>query len=337
MVKNTIEAESTYPKPAKSILHTLVVLFRKQGISNIAELLEIAHPYIQETGYDDWDQGTYFYTLYLEIPVEAFAANESEISTIEEMIGKKLTLIARDSSDRILRTAVIQPILAESSTIVPEKKISGTDTHRIWRMGFYRLFISHTSPHKIFAARLKHALDKHGVSAFVAHNDIAPNREWQEEILLALRSMDALVALYTPDFINSDWTDQETGFALGGGKLVLPVRLGKTPHGFLGKIQAIPGRPDAPDELANSIVSVLLDAPSANQRMQEVLITAFENSGSFEMTRTLMNQIERFSALDPSDLDRLERAVSENLQVKETWGIPSRIELLKNRHKKTIR
>lgn len=46
----------------------------------------------------------------------------------------------------------------------------------------FRLFMSHLSAEKIFAAQPQEALLKHGISAFVAHNYIEPTLEWQTQI-----------------------------------------------------------------------------------------------------------------------------------------------------------
>ena len=63
------------------------------------------------------------------------------------------------------------------------------------------------------------------MSCFVAHVDIHPTKEWQDEIESALSSMDGFVALLTDKFHESDWTDQEVGFALARGVPIIAVRL----------------------------------------------------------------------------------------------------------------
>ena len=80
---------------------------------------------------------------------------------------------------------------------------------RIWGQGGLRAFISHTNKHKDVASELKDCLHSLGVSAFVAHQDIKPNKPWQKEILRALFSMDIFLVLITEDFCQSQWTDQE--------------------------------------------------------------------------------------------------------------------------------
>ena len=89
---------------------------------------------------------------------------------------------------------------------------------------------------------LKDELAIFGVSCFVAHKDIQPTKAWQDEIERALANMDGFVALMTVDFHDSDWADQEVGFALARGVPIIAVRLGRNPYGFIGKFQGLPGR-----------------------------------------------------------------------------------------------
>src|SRR5258708_5233918 len=93
--------------------------------------------------------------------------------------------------------------------------VSATAIARIWRGDGYRLFLSHKSEDKVEVGKLKKQFRKYGISAFVAHDDIEPTQAWQKEIERALLTMDGLAALMTRNFHNSDWTDQEIGFALG--------------------------------------------------------------------------------------------------------------------------
>jgi hypothetical protein len=53
--------------------------------------------------------------------------------------------------------------------------------------------------------------------------------------------MDALLALLTEKFHESNWTDQEIGAAIGRQKLIIPLRKGIDPYGFIGKYQGIKG------------------------------------------------------------------------------------------------
>ena len=127
-----------------------------------------------------------------------------------------------------------------------------------WEAGHFRLFACHLAEEKDYATKLQLELNSFHISTFVAHKDITPTREWQEEIELALNTADALVALLTPGFHESFWTDQEVGFAMGRGVLAVAIRLGEEPYGFISRLQAFQGEGKTEKELAREIFQVFL-------------------------------------------------------------------------------
>ena len=112
-------------------------------------------------------------------------------------------------------------------------------TPTFWLENHLRLFVSHLAKHKKQASLIQQNLLSYQISAFIAHVDIAPTKKWQDEIELALSTADALVAMLTPGFHESKWTDQEIGFAMGRSLPILTIRLGEDPYGFLAREQAI--------------------------------------------------------------------------------------------------
>lgn len=106
-----------------------------------------------------------------------------------------------------------------------------------WKPGYFKLFISHLASFKKQISQLKIELEKYGISGFVAHENIEPTKEWQDEIEKGLFSMEALCAVLMPDFNKSKWTDQEVGVAVGREILIIPIRRDMDPYGFIGKYQ----------------------------------------------------------------------------------------------------
>lgn len=133
----------------------------------------------------------------------------------------------------------------------------------------FRLFLSHISKDKLIATRLKECLSPHGIAAFVAHEDIHPTLEWQDEIERALRTMDALVAVHTPGFAQSIWTQQEVGFALGRGTKVISFKMGEDPTGFISRRQALARRGRSAEEIATEIDTLLSADPLTSEKLGE--------------------------------------------------------------------
>lgn len=160
-------------------------------------------------------------------------------------------------------------------------EVEEADLPAFWRPGHFRLFISHLSEYKILASTLSEALLKHHISAFVAHEHIQPTKAWENEIVSALGSAQALVALLAPGFRSSPWTDQEVGFVMGRGKLVIPVMLdGEPPYGFMARIQGLKGGGMLGEQLASLLFASLARNELTRRELATAIITRVENSGS---------------------------------------------------------
>lgn len=101
-------------------------------------------------------------------------------------------------------------------------------------------FLSHSHLDLPIANEVASSIKVFGLSGFIAHRDLESGTEWREEIQQKLREASLLVAVVSPHFAESDWTDQEVGFALARAIPVLPINAGLAPYGFMGHIQAVP-------------------------------------------------------------------------------------------------
>lgn len=140
-----------------------------------------------------------------------------------------------------------------------------------WEPFHFRLFISHLSSFKQTIGKLQSALRKYGISAFVAHVDIEPTREWLDEIEAGLHSMDALLAILMPGFKESNWTDQEVGVAIGRGVLVIPIMRGLNPYGFISRYQGLNANGKTVFTVANEVFATLMNSPKTRSRMLSCL------------------------------------------------------------------
>ena len=150
------------------------------------------------------------------------------------------------------------------------RKIFGkalTITPDFWEKGYLKAFISHLARNKNQISLLKKRLEGWGISSFVAHKDIEPSREWMLEIERALSTMDVLIAVIEPGFKESDWTDQEIGFALGKNVDIIPLRVGLDPYGLMGKYQGIQAKGKIPEKVAQEVVKVLLRNPNLRDKL----------------------------------------------------------------------
>lgn len=169
------------------------------------------------------------------------------------------------------------------------------ETTTFWKTGHFKLFISHLSSFKETIEHLKIALEKFGISSFVAHIDIEPTKEWQEEIEKGLFSMDALCAVLMPGFKDSNWTDQEIGVAIGRGVLVIPVRKGLEPYGFIGKFQGYQSFGKNIEQVADGVFTII----SKNPKSRNIIISCLINL--LLLSTNKIEVFQRISALEKID------------------------------------
>ena len=197
-----------------------------------------------------------------------------------------------------------------------------------WRAGFFRLFITHLSAHKKFAAQLQEALDGYAITAFVAHNDIEPTKEWQIEIETALNTCDALAALLHPGFHASNWTDQEIGYVMGRGIPVVSVKMGQDPYGFIGKFQACNGAGNDASKIATALYNCFRKGKQTQKQMSKAVVNAFVQSRSFAEAKSNMALLEDLTVWEPSFKAQIQSAVKHNVQIRDSFYVPSRVEAL---------
>ena len=193
----------------------------------------------------------------------------------------------------------------------PSRDIGASDT-KFWIPGYFRLFLSHVSEIKVKTAQLQKALRKLGISGFVAHEDIVPTKEWQSEIEKALMSMDALVAILTPGFKESNWTDQEVGVAVGRDVLVVPIRKGLDPYGFIAKYQGYQAQSRTIGEVTKAVFDILASNPKTKGKMADVLVGLMLASRAEEDARNWLNLLGSFEGLPKRHVEKIQANAAEN-------------------------
>jgi nucleoside 2-deoxyribosyltransferase len=197
-----------------------------------------------------------------------------------------------------------------------------------WEEGKLKVFLSHLSKQKSWTTELQEALLPYGVSAFVAHKDIKPTLEWQVQIETALATCDTLVALLHVGFHESNWTDQEIGFAMGRGVPVFSIRFGQDPYGFIGKTQAFQGHGKDVADIAEELFDAYRINKQTQAKMSEVLLNMFVKSGSFAQAKTRIGYLENLETWGADFADRIRDAAELNSQISGSWGVSERVEKL---------
>ena len=140
--------------------------------------------------------------------------------------------------------------------------------------------------------------------------------------------MDALAAILMPGFKESNWCDQEVGVAVGRGVLVIPIRRGLDPYGFIGKYQGIQAKGKNIGQVAEAIFHTLVKSPKTKNKMLLAISGSIVNATSPEEA---LEKIEIIKSLDsvPKDiLENLKGQVSENSLLTESLDFINQLNLM---------
>ena len=182
--------------------------------------------------------------------------------------------------------------------------------------------------YKVKTSELRDELQSYGMSAFVAHEDIEPTKQWQTEIESALSTVDAMIVLMAPGFKESNWCDQEVGVAIGSQLPILAVRQGIDPYGFIGKYQALQGTGKDAKQLAKEIFDLFLPMPVIGPKITTSLVKSLSDSYSFDRSKILIGYIRNSKYLNIKHVAAMKEAVESTSQVYGSWGVPEQVSAL---------
>lgn len=219
-------------------------------------------------------------------------------------------ILAKVSEEKIIEIATELNISHQYSVAIKKEATC-------WNPGYFRLFLSHLSAFKKSTSMLQAALKKYGISSFVAHEDIEPSKEWQEEIESALHTMDALVAVLMPGFKESNWCDQEVGVAFGRNVLIIPVMKELNPYGFIGKFQGIQAVGKTIGQVAEEIFQVLIKNPKTKYKAIQALSNAIGRTTNIKEANERLIALSTVESIPSEPLEGLKLLISENSILRE--------------------
>ena len=139
--------------------------------------------------------------------------------------------------------------------------LSDLEMNRIWgdgHKGKSLVFLSHRAKFRRQVSKIRDQLESRGLRCFLAHEDVTPTMNWQNEILNALNTMHIFIGFVTDDFHGGGWPDQEIGYACQRDVVRVFVKLGDAdPVGMVAREQAL--RADW-DNAAQQLIAHLQEA-----------------------------------------------------------------------------
>lgn len=82
--------QSRFFADPESILGTLARLFAAEGAAREVAVLTYSAPEIVETGYDNWNGGTTFYSLFLHVPLNLYPQIQEGLGLLQQAICDKV-------------------------------------------------------------------------------------------------------------------------------------------------------------------------------------------------------------------------------------------------------
>lgn len=313
------------PKSIDRYLATLSKLYAREGNRLHQEIIVNGQIRIVEGwDYDNWNGGTYGHALYLTLPEKIFLSIVKNTENLRTQLRDDLNKLHNVQNEHIsevfleLEASETGDWRQESGLLLSSVRVVSNDAEkRIWEDGQYRLFLSHKAEAKKEVGALKEILAAFGVSCFVAHSDIHPTRAWQDEIENALATMDGFVALMTAEFHDSDWTDQEVGYAVARGVRMMAVRLGRDPYGFIGKFQGITANWT---NCYEEIIKILIN----DSRVFNSYITAIRKCGSWDEGNIMGVALAGIQRLEEAQITQLMDAYNETRELHGSWRFNGR-------------
>lgn len=226
----------------------------------------------------------------------------------------------------MLSEAEDAPLLELAKHLGVASQLETAQEPAFWDSNNARIFLSHLATMKVEVSELREELARFGITAFVAHEDIEPTKEWQTEIESALSTMDGLIAFLAPGFKQSNWCDQEVGVAIGRQLPIISVRLELDPYGFIGKYQALQGSGKDKRILAKELFEILIVSPTIGPKITGALVQQLANSSSFDESKRIISLINKSSYLTSKHVAAMKEAAKNNSQVSSSWGVPEKID-----------
>jgi UDP-N-acetylglucosamine pyrophosphorylase len=110
--------------------------------------------------------------------------------------------------------------------------------------------------------------------------------------------------------------------------LIVSVRAGLDPYGFISRYQAVNGSDKPAGVVADEIYKILVQHSKTNAAMAEAIVALFEQADSFAEAKRRVALLSDVQSWTPELLRRIEEAVHTNSQIESSWGVPGRVEAI---------
>lgn len=199
-----------------------------------------------------------------------------------------------------------------------------------------RIFIGYKHEDRKLAGEFKRNLELFGFSVFLAHEDIEASKDWIEVILQELRSTDVFLPLLTSRYRESEYTDQESGVALGRDLPIIPLKVDIDPYGLLFTKQAEDVDPKNIRECCIKILDVISGYSHLQEKLRKSLIEGFGDSRDFEDSTLKSEYLLRQAPYTDLEINWILRMAGQNYNIYGCFEACKNIEQLIEIHERIV-
>lgn len=109
----------------RSIVYTVTEILKADKLDELYELLSNAQVTAVQTGYDNWNGGIYYYTIYLTIDIETFVKIRDRVQNIETSLLEKFSIATRHIENEEITSILIS---SRAQTKINWSKLTGITT-----------------------------------------------------------------------------------------------------------------------------------------------------------------------------------------------------------------
>lgn len=187
-----------------------------------------------------------------------------------------------------------------------------------------KVFIGHMNLDVGWAEAFRYGLENgYGLDIFLAHRDIEPSKDWQDEIIIALKDCSIYLPILTHSFYEKpEWTCQEAGIAYYLEKLIIPIKINANPLGFMSRFQALPVNGNTLLVIKNAckkIAVTIAQNPHLGVTFKNHLIERFGDSYSWAESTNSAETIELIDDYSLSQIENIMRKTISNFQISQSF------------------
>lgn len=121
----------------KTIVYTVTEILKVDKLEELIDILNNAQITIEQTGFDNWNGGTYFYTLHLLVDIGTFVKIRDRIQSLESDLLEKFSIATRHYENEGISNITIVP---KAKPKIDWAKLGGTITKEqlIQNIGFLK-------------------------------------------------------------------------------------------------------------------------------------------------------------------------------------------------------